>query len=216
MRKVISYLLWVVIAYLVYLNYDSIMEPIRFGKEKKKRYTRVIDNLKMIRDSQEAFKEVTGKYSSSFDELIPFLDTAQFTLLEKRDTSYMEYNKLYRMDMMVEKTIVDTLGYEYVKDRLFAGKDVYKTMRYVPFTDTVEFQIQAGSIDRSGINVPVFCVKVDKRTVLKGLATHLIRSEEEAIDVKGKYLQIGSMEKITIAGNWAKVYESDFKSKKRD
>ncbi len=216
MKKIISPLLWLIIILLAYLNYSSIMEPIHFNKEKTKRYMKVIDNLKMIRDAQEAFKEITGKYSSSFDLLIPFLDTAQFVLVEKKDTSYMQYNKLYRMDMMVEKTLIDTLGYEPVKDRLFGGKDIYKTMRFVPFTDNIEFQMESGAIKRSGINVPVFCVKIDKRTVLKGLQMHLIKAEEEAIDVKGKYIQIGSMEKVTVAGNWAKMYESDFKNKKRN
>ncbi|BAV94331.1 hypothetical protein JBKA6_0318 [Ichthyobacterium seriolicida] len=192
------------------------MSPIDFSREKSLRYEKVIDNLKMIRDSQEAFKEINGRYSSDFDELTSFVDTAQFVLIEKKDTSYMKYDKLYRMDKLVEEVIVDTIGYELVKDRLFEGTDIYKKMKYVPGTDELHvFEMEASKIRKNMITVPVFEVKVQKRLVLEGLDMNLIRSEEEAVDVKGKYLQVGSLQKATTAGNWPKTYESDFKNKKQ-
>jgi len=55
-RPVISIILWVFIIFLGYKIYQSIMGPIEFNKEKKVRFAKVIDNLKIIRDAEIAHK----------------------------------------------------------------------------------------------------------------------------------------------------------------
>ena len=41
--------------------------------------------------------------------LIKFIDTAQYTLIQKRDSSYMKYDRVYRIDMLKEVVVIDTL-----------------------------------------------------------------------------------------------------------
>ena len=109
-RKHITYALFLFSFVLVYQIYQSINSPIKFNQVKNERYLKVIDRLKDIRNAQVAFKSVNGIYSSSFDELIKFVDSAQFTIVQKRDSSYMQYDRVYRIDMLREVIVIDTLG----------------------------------------------------------------------------------------------------------
>ena len=71
--KVMTYLVFpVIIVGLVYLIYESVMEPVRFNKEVERRTEVSIDRLKNIRTLQEAYKSKTGRYLSTTDSLIDF------------------------------------------------------------------------------------------------------------------------------------------------
>ena len=94
MKKGILAFLWVLIIFFSYKIYDSINGPIEFNKIKNKRYAKVINRLKTIRKAQIAHKDVTGVFSNNFDSLIKFIDEGIFTLIEKRDSSYLEYDRI--------------------------------------------------------------------------------------------------------------------------
>ena len=49
-----------------------------------------------------------------------------FTLIEKRDSSYLEYDRTYRIDMLREVVVIDTLGTVPVKDSLFGTSTAIK------------------------------------------------------------------------------------------
>ena len=70
MKTVYQIALAVIIAILGYFLYESIMEPIRFEKEKNRRYNATIERLKSIRTAQDAYRSRFGKYTGSFDTLI--------------------------------------------------------------------------------------------------------------------------------------------------
>ncbi|MDG2368091.1 MAG: hypothetical protein P8L90_02765, partial [Flavobacteriaceae bacterium] len=91
--RIIKSVLWVLIIVFAYKVYGSINGPIEFNKVKNERYLKVIDKLKDIRNAQIAFKSVNGIYSDNFDSLISFIDTAQYTLIQKRDSSFLEYDR---------------------------------------------------------------------------------------------------------------------------
>ena len=112
----------------------------------------MIDRLKDIRSAQIAHKDVNGFYANNFDSLVSFIDNGIFTLIEKRDSSYLEYNRTYRIDMLKEVEIVDTLGFVSVKDSLFGNNESYKMMAKVPIDGTdSEFSIKADIIDKKDI-----------------------------------------------------------------
>ena len=69
-RKVFTYLILpVCIAGLVYLNVESIKEPVVFKKHREYRESVAIQRLKDIRDLQVAFKNVHAHYASTVDSL---------------------------------------------------------------------------------------------------------------------------------------------------
>ena len=143
----------------------------KFNEVKNDRYSKVIERLKDIRNAQIAFKSVNGIYSNDFQELIRFVDSAEFTITQKRDSSYMEYDRIYRIDMLREIIVTDTLGFVSVKDSLFANSLDYKDMASVPINGIESlFSLKADIIDKNGYNVPVFEVRVPKDIVLFDLS----------------------------------------------
>lgn len=204
---IIQSVLWVIIAFVGYLALSAIMEPIYFKKEKTRRYISVIQKLKDIREAQIAHKAVIGRFAEDFESLIKFVDSGEFVLVEKRDTVFKVYDPIYRIDKKVEKTITDTLGFVPVKDSLFGSSLAYKQMMFVPFSDGKTFEMLAKKIEKSGVKLFVFEAKVLKQHILRDQPIHLVRQEEEALDVKGKYIQVGSVIEGTTNGNWTRVYE---------
>ena len=80
-RKIVSILLLLVIAGLVYANIKSIMQPINFNKQKDYRESVGIQRMKDLRTLQEAYKAVNGKFTSSADSLADFYKNGQMEIL---------------------------------------------------------------------------------------------------------------------------------------
>ena len=177
--RIIKGVLWLLIIIFAYKVYGSINGPIEFNKVKNERYLKVIDRLKDIRNAQIAYKSVNGIYCDNFDSLINFVDTAQYTLIQKRDSSFLEYNRTFRIDMLKEVIVIDTLGFASVKDSLFGNSNRYKNMAQVPIEGRNEnFKIKADIIDKNGYNVPVFEVRVSKDIVLFDQNKDLLKQEK--------------------------------------
>lgn len=217
-RSLVVIVLLTISGYLGYLIFDSIMAPIIFNKEKKVRYAAVIKKLKMIRDAEDAHKTITGRYQRDPQELIKFIETAEFAITNVRN-EVVKVNKGTKWQPImveIEKRVTDTTGYEAVKERLFANRD-YKNMFEMPGTD-IKFNIKLDEIEKMpGFYVPVFEIKVDKGVVLKGLDKNLIRQEREAIggdEVRGAFLSVGSLEEVSSNGNWPPFYDQKATNKK--
>lgn len=211
-RPVFSIVFVLASVFFAFKIYMSIMAPVEFRQEKVKRYTSVIHNLKDIRDSQLAHKTITGKYANSFEDLEKFVETAQFAIVEKRDSSYTEFDKVYKIDKLKEVVIIDTLSFEPVRDSLFKGTDRYKKMKYVPFAknDKETFIMKVDSIVVNNYTAPVFKVSVNKDIVLHDLNKDLLRQETRVIsvdEVDGKEIYVGSLDKVSDSGNWPTSYE---------
>jgi len=205
-RPVISILLWLLIAFLGYQIYNSIMGPIKFNKAKVERYTKVIKNLKLIRDAEIAHKDVTGRFTDKQASLVKFIDTARFAITEVRNIVVTEQRGAITVD--VEKRVVDTTGFKNVRAS-FAGRD-YKNMFNVPGTDA-KFTLETSSVEKvQGIKASVFEAKVAKEIVLKGLSKSLIRQEKVSpggTEVAGEYISVGSLEDVKVSGNWPPTYD---------
>ena len=202
-RKQITYVLFLFSAILVFAIYNSINAPIEFNMVKNERYLKVIDRLKDIRNAQVAFKSVNGIYSNDFEELVKFVDSAQFTIVQKRDSSYMQYDRVYRIDMLREVIVVDTLGYVSVKDSLFSNTDSYKSMASIPIDGIDEkFKLKADIIDKNGYNVPVFEVRVSKDLILFDQNKDLITQEKQTVSVdgvNGPDIVLGSLSDVSLS-----------------
>ncbi|MCG9971786.1 hypothetical protein [Christiangramia crocea] len=213
MRFVIQILLWAVIIFLAYLTFNAVYEPIQFNKVKEKRYAKVIENLKDIRAAELAHREVIGEFQGNWDDLVKFLDTAEFAITQRRDTTYLdeEYKKTYGVDQYIESVVVDTLGFVSVKDSLFKGNtERYQNMMNVPVEGVdAQFDLEAGTIKKGENNIPVFEAKIAKAKVLYDQDRTLILQENEiqsVDDVNGRYISVGSMTEVNTSGNWPKVY----------
>ena len=216
MKIALQVFLWALSIFFASQIYSSINGPIKFNQVKNDRYTQVIDRLKDIRTAQIAHKDVNGFYANNFDSLVSFIDNGIFTVIEKRDSSYLEYNRTYRIDMLKEVEIVDTLGFVSVKDSLFGDNESYKMMAKVPIDGTdSEFSIKADIIDKNGYQVPVFEVKVKKDIVLFDQNKDLLDQENKVVSVdgvNGPEIILGSMSDVSTSGNWPTIFDAKNKN----
>ncbi|MGA0897070.1 MAG: hypothetical protein ACO3QK_07295 [Flavobacteriaceae bacterium] len=213
MKLGIQVVLWIASIFFAYKIYDSVSGPIRFNQVKNERYAKVIDRMKDIRTAQIAHKDVKGVFSNNFDSLIKFIDEGIFTLVEKRDSSYLEYDRTYRIDMLKEVVVIDTLGFVPVKDSLFKNTDRYKNMAYIPVegAEDKKFQIKADVINKNGYKVPVFEVKVAKSIILFDQDDDLLKQENETISVdgvNGSEIILGSLSNVSTNGNWPTIFDA--------
>lgn len=211
MKIIIQIVLWVVIGVLGYFTYNAVYGPVEFNKIRDKRYIDVVEVMKDIRDVQLAHREIVGNYEDNFDDLIKFIDTAQFTITQRRDTTFLdeEYKKTYGVDQYKEDIVIDTLGFASVKDSIFKKSDRYKRMMYIPHTDNKKFTIDAGYLEEGKNKVPVFEVKAPKDLILADQDRDLVVQEKQtkSVDgVDGEAIKVGSMTQVKSNGNWPKNF----------
>ncbi|MFL2632641.1 MAG: hypothetical protein ACJ0NC_01980 [Candidatus Marivariicella sp.] len=219
MKIALQVFLWALSIFFSFQIYNSVMGPIDFNKTRDLRYSKVINRLKTIRKAQIAHKDVKGIYSKNFDSLIKFIDEGIFTLVEKRDSSYLEYDRTYRIDMLKEVTVIDTLGFVSVKDSLFKDDNEYSNIAKVPIDGIdAEFVINADVIIKNSgtvnYKVPVFEVKVSKDIVLYDQNKDLLKQEKETVSVdgvNGPEIILGSMSNVSVNGNWPTIFDASGK-----
>jgi hypothetical protein len=194
---IVKIVLFAVIIFLGYMIYHSIQQPLEFIKEKKHREIEVVQRLKDIREVQSYYKNEKGSYTPSFDSLIAFLRYGEIPVInlipDPTDTTFT-------------RTIADTLGFVKVSDSLFSKRRNFKIedLRIVPYSDGAVFEMDAGSIDRGGVTVSVFEVKVPFSVYLKGMDEQRIMNliaAEKAIE-RFTGLRVGSMTEPSTDGNW--------------
>ena len=210
LRWIASLILLALTVFLVYKIYYGIMQPINFNKNKVTKYAKVVNKLKIIRDAEVKYFEVTGKYTKDKAGLIKFIDTAKLALTETK-TIVIQENRGGGIVVDVEKRRTDTIGYEPVL-KYFKGKD-YKEMFKVPGTEGKEFEVEIGTVEKvPGLVVPTFLVKTQKIDILKGMDESLVKQELEAIatdQIKGEFVSVGSLEEVSTGGNWPPSYDKN-------
>jgi len=214
LRGLVSILLLAVSVYLGYLIYQGIMEPIKFDNEKKLRYSKVIEQLKIVRDAQVNYKEAKGYYSKDKAALLRFIESDSLPIYVTQN-----YDSVVRLgggittSKSFKRTVVT--GYDQVIDK-FKGVD-YTKMFKVPGTEK-EFSLETGTIEKvAGLMVPVFIAKVDKKSILKGMNASLIKQELEAQEtdqIKGEFVSVGSLNEVSTGGNWPPTYDNTVENKK--
>ena len=126
----------------------------------------------------------------------------------------MEYDRTYRIDMLKEVIVVDTLGFVPVKDSLFKDTDQFRNMAFIPIEGVEDsiFQIKAEVINKNGYNVPVFEVKIAKNIILFDQDEDFIKQENETVSVdgvNGPEIILGSLTNVSTNGNWPTIFDTN-------
>jgi hypothetical protein len=188
LRLIISLALAVIVSGLAYSNYMSIKIPIEFQAEKVRRYAHVVEHLKDIRTAQLAYKAKYQKFQANGDSLVAFVkyDSIAFIKAIGEVPDTMSLEDAIKAGIATRDTL-----YVNVLDSLFVGKKEDRLMPFnpdsmivVPFTGGARFDIQAGTVERSGVNVPVFQA-----------------TDSKPFDPRDP-MQVGSMSDPKTNGNW--------------
>ena len=192
---------------LSYRIYRIIMQPIEFASIKEKRYEKITNRLEQLREAQLIFKSEYNQYANNFDDLVSFLQNAQVSIIERKDSSFMRYDKVYQTDMLKDTIIYRIIGQTSARDKLISSnpelfKENYSIsdLLYIPFArDSTEFSIATGHVDRNGVRVQVFEIKAPNTDFF-----HDIYDDYESL-IRGlriNALAIGSLTEPTLSGNW--------------
>ena len=115
LKPILNLVLWVLIFFLGYLTFMSVYGEIKFNKLKNQRYDKVISKLNDIRDAELAHRTVTGEFTANFDNLIKFIDTAKFTITQRKDSTIIDEELTRRfggVEMTKDIVVIDTLGFD--------------------------------------------------------------------------------------------------------
>ena len=155
------------------------------------------------------YKNATSQYTNSFDTLIRFCQTAEIPIVkivpDPTDTTFT-------------RTINDTIGFVKVMDSLRAGRDNFNIndIKWVPFSQPQQhFELEAGTILRNGINIPVFEARTPYEVYLATPGASFsekewnqrrdnAKAEKESIN-RYAGMKVGSMDEATTDGNWEKL-----------
>lgn len=204
LKNPIKIFLGIIIILLSFLLFRSIIQPIRFNRDRDIRIEAAISKLKSIRKAQTAYKNIYGKYTDDFDTLINFIRYDSFEIQRKTGS--------YDPDMMneaeaVKRGLIEVASTRIsIHDSLFAKDDQIDLIRKVPYTANDEFAMDAGRImTPSRVTVQVFEAYVTYETLLHGLNQQLVHNyiaeRERIAGFPG--LKVGSMTEATNnAGNW--------------
>lgn len=205
LKPILNIALWILIAFLAYITFNSVYGEIKFNELKDKRYVKVIEKLKDVRDAELAYRTVTGKFAGNFDELVKFIDTAKFTITQRKDSTVVDDDLTRRfggVTMTKDIVVVDTLGTTSVKDSLFGADNRYKSMMDIPVGKPgTKIELKAGQLD----GIAVFEASVPKSAILFDQNKNFVTKEEQVMSVdgvRGPSIKVGSMEEISIKGNW--------------
>jgi hypothetical protein len=183
MKTALNIVFTIIIIVLIYFLIESIMQPIRFNREKDARETAIKEKLIDIRTAQEAFKSVKGYYTGSFDTLVTFLKTDSLPLVFRRGslTDEMIAEGITSEREAVKKGLIsrDT-SYVAVRDSIFDKSYPIDQLRYVPGTENVEFKMSAARVmTTSMVLVNVFEAYVLNDIFLSDLDRQLVVNYNE-------------------------------------
>ena len=206
---VINIVLFAVIVFLAVQVVKSIQAPIKFNTEQKMREAKVVERLIDIRNAEVLYKNANNKYTDNFDSLIMFCQTAEIPIVniipDPTDTTFT-------------RTINDTIDFIKVMDSLKGKRTDFniKDLSIVPFSDPKQpFELQAGTIERNGIKIPVFEASTPYEVYLATPGADFsvkewnqrrdnIKAEKENIN-RYPGLKVGSMDEASTDGNWEKL-----------
>lgn len=114
LTKIIAFVLLAVSLLLAYYLYNSIDSTIEERKAITDTEAQIIDKLSIIREAEKAYLEQYGKYTSSWDTLINFIENGTVPIIEKKETIIP---KGYGVEEVV--VTIDTIGTIAARDKIF-------------------------------------------------------------------------------------------------
>ncbi len=165
------------VVFLGYRFYADLRGPIVFTKESALRDEAVVVKLEKIKQAQDAYYRVTGRYTDSFDSLLIVclrdsftMQNEQLILRDKYDPAVHGKNPQVYGDT-TKYRIVNTYQVA-IRDSLFSRlKYPVEDISLIPFGEGKRFHMAASVVEAAGgrYKVPTYEVTAPKKYYYKGL-----------------------------------------------
>lgn len=192
---------------LGFLIYRSIMQPVRFQQEKNQRTAVLVQQMKDIRKVQQEYKKAFGRYIGSADTLIMFLENGRVPYVKMIGTVPDTLTEEQAIEMgIVSRETFEENAFTVIFPEHEGNKQAFlDRLMKVPFRkDGKIIEMEAGYINKSGYQVPVFEAKVPFEVLLEGMDEQLIYNEIARAENYNRYpgIKVGSMSEAITEGNW--------------
>ena len=217
-RTLIQILLALVIVGLAVWLYMSIMKPVKFDNEYTKRRDACAEKLKAIRTLEDAYKITYGCYTGSFDTLFNRLMNEDSMKVVNKNINYdkipedVDINEMTEADAIKAGYISRVVEYENPIENLRKNKKFHLTdeeilnLRYVPYPrdKKYDFDLQAGFIEKSGYQMPVFECLVNMEDLLSDLDHQLVVNKIAELQQNHRFTgwKVGDMTQAITDGNF--------------
>jgi hypothetical protein len=213
LNRLIQTILVLGILVLVVFIFRSIMRPEKFRTMAEERREVVVEKLKDIRTAQIGYKNVKGSYAQNFDLLIDFLENGKMPIVAKIGVvpdTLTEAQALKAGIIKRDTVLVDAFK-EIFKDKPNLN---VKKLSFIPYSNNEKFIMDADTIERGGIKVPVFIAIAPKMSYLGGIEEDpklkgfinsiLYTGIEKQFIKQEKYkdMIVGSLDDPSTNGNW--------------
>lgn len=192
MRLVINLILAAVVVGLVWLLITSIREPIAFQAEKDRRERAVIEKLMEIRTAQDLFRNIKEGFAPTFDSLSYVLKNDNFAVVsvigDPDDPNF------------TGEIVYDTTYIPAIDSIRSLGINL-DSLRFVPYGNGTEFEIQADTFTYQKTVVPVVEVGVRRKVFMGPYADKRFARYDQKYDPEAP-LKFGSMNSPQLSGNW--------------
>lgn len=179
---------------IAFLNYKVIDDKLKFQAAAEARRDVVKERLLEIRTAQKAHKAEKGMYAKTFDQLINFItkdSIREIMAIGVVPDSVESEAEALALGIIKRDTIATP-----VMDKLFPEGVSIDSLPLIPFGNGEQFAIDAGTIERNNLQVPVFEVFAKYQFIYTGMNTG-----EYDVDLEDG-MRLGSMTEPTTSGNW--------------
>ncbi len=190
-RTIFNALMFLLILFLGFILYKQIQEPIAFQQTKNLREKAVIDKLVKIRKAQEAYRGVTGKFASSFEDLTETLKNGKFVRVQV----YGDVDDPTQSNIRYDTTYLPAIDSVKALGIELEGIDV------VPYGEGAKFNIQADTVTYQSALVDVVQVGVTYETFMGEFKDARFKKYDEKYDPKKK-IKFGDLSKPILTGSW--------------
>lgn len=186
LRIVLNVVLFFLAAFLCYALYKNMQEFIFADKEMNQRKELTIDKLTTLKNVQLAHKSKYGRYASTADSLLLFMQSDSITY-ERKIGDPNDSTVVARVEEYT-RSVLDTL---------FEGDNSAPVeLMKVPSGGGKNFDVQAGSIEKNEVQIPAFEISTPYRLIYSGI------KEKFFLENKDEDIRVGSMIDGTTSGNW--------------
>lgn len=213
----------IIILFLTFLIYRSIMRPGKFRTIYEQREDRIVECLEIIRNAQNIYKQETGKVAGDIDVLYDFVQNGNITLKQtvmvQEVPKNMSEEDAFAKGYLVEKEMKVPAKKRMMENDKNITEASLKNFNYIPETGK-KFTIDTASVESAGVIIPVYRIYLSVDDILENMQSSITPNNSSAIlkfwngllyngleeesQYRAQYRDIwmGALDNASVSGSW--------------
>lgn len=213
----------IIILFLTFMIYRSIMRPGKFRSVYEQREDRIVECLEIIRNAQNVYKQETGKVSGDIDELYNFVQNGTITVEQTKMLKEVPKN-MSEEDAFAQGYLEKTIVKIPAKRRMMENdknlvESSLKNFNYIAETGN-KFKIDTASVESAGVIIPVYRIYLTVDDILANMQKTITPENSSAITkfwngllyrgledetqyrVQYRDIWMGALDNASVSGSW--------------